>query len=94
MISKITAILAAAVVLRLRVLLRRRPCMRLTPTPTTTRIREICASGTQTTRSLTPMPGRCGRTLRRTKFCANCSGSFFRTISRMAAAPSALLQSG
>jgi hypothetical protein len=32
--------------------------------------------------------------LRRTKFCANCSGSFFRTISRMAAAPSALLQSG
>ena len=64
MISKITAILAAAVVLAFcGCVLWARPCMRHTPTPTTTRIREICASGTQTTRSLTPMPGRCGRTL-------------------------------
>ena len=41
---------------------------------------------------LTPMPGRCGRILRRTKFCARCSGSFPRTISRMAAAPSAAIR--
>ena len=94
MISKITAILAAAVVLASAGVASAQTVYAPYATPTTTRIREICASGTQTTRSLTPMPGRCGRTLRRTKFCANCSGSFFRTISRMAAAPSALLQSG
>src|SRR5262249_50816029 len=39
-------------------------------TPTTTRIREICATGTQTTTGLAPMPERCLRGLRRTKFCA------------------------
>ena len=94
MISKITAILAAAVVLASAGVASAQTVYAPYANSYYNQDTRNLASGTQTTRSLTPMPGRCGRTLRRTKFCANCSGSFFRTISRMAAAPSALLQSG
>jgi hypothetical protein len=48
-------------------------CKRLTPVPTTTRIREICATGTQTTASLIRWLGRCLTALHRTKFCAHHS---------------------
>jgi hypothetical protein len=45
----------------------------LRPVPTTTRIREICATGTQTTASLIRWLGRCLTALHRTKFCAHHS---------------------
>jgi hypothetical protein len=60
---------------------------RLTSTPTTTRIREIFALGTQTTASLTPLLGRCLRVLLLTKFYSNRIGSFFRATAEMAATP-------
>jgi hypothetical protein len=95
MISKITAILAAALVLGSAGVRRRKPTgtmagKRPTRTPTI-RIREISATGTQTTPSLTPLLGQCLTVLLRTKFYSNRIGSFLRAIARMAATPSALL---
>ena len=71
MISKISAILAAALVSGLRVLRLRKPTGKLAgkrPTRTPTiRTREISATGTQTTPSLTHLLGRCLTVLLRTK---------------------------
>ena len=85
MTSKITAIVAVALVLGLRVLRRRKPTgtlagKRLTPVPTTTRIREICATGTQTTASSYRWLGRCLTALHRTKCYSNRIVSFLRAV--------------
>ena len=92
MISKITAVLAAALVLgSAGAALAGTPAgKRPTRTPTI-RTREISATGTQTTPSLTHLLGRCLTVLLRTKFYSNRIGSFLRAIVRMAATLNALL---
>ena len=80
MISKITAILAAALVLgsagAASAQTHRHAGWQAPYANSSIRIREISATGTQTTPSLTPLLGRCLTVLLRAKFYSNRIGSF------------------